>query len=76
MQKIIKIKCKIQTLEDSMGDEISPDDYLTLLKITFDHDKKLAAYFKQVGDKDKFNLVQERLPLIVKEMEDIMKMKK
>ena len=54
MQRIVRIKCKYQTLEESLGDEISPQDYLTLLKVTFDHDKKLAEYFKQIGDKEKF----------------------
>jgi hypothetical protein len=53
MQKIIRIKCKRQSLEDALGTDISPQDYLGLLKITFDHDKKLAEYFKQIGDKDK-----------------------
>ena len=73
MQRIVRIKCKYQTLEESLGDEISPQDYLTLLKVTFDHDKKLAEYFKQIGDKEKFILVNERLPLIFKETEELMK---
>ena len=73
MQKIIRIKCKRQSLEDALGTDISPQDYLGLLKITFDHDKKLAEYFKQIGDKDKFILVNERLPLIFKETEQLMK---
>ena len=73
MQRIVKIKCKYQTLEDSLGEEITPQDYLTLLKVTFDHDKKLADYFKQIGDKEKFALVNERLPLIFKETEELMK---
>ena len=73
MQRIIKIKCKYQQIENALGDEISPQDYSNLLKATFDHDKKLAEYFKQIGDKDKFQLVNERLPLIIKETEELMK---
>jgi len=73
MQRIIRIKVKMQQLEDSFGDEISPQDYLTLLRITFEHDKKLAEYFKQIKDKEKFDLVNERLPLILKEMEELVK---
>ena len=76
LQKIIKIKCKYQELENSLGDEISPKEYLTLLKMTFDHDKKLAEYFKQVGDFKKFELVNERLPLIVNETEELIKQMK
>ena len=56
-----------------MGDDISPQDYLVLLRTTFEHDKKLAEYFKQKADKDKFTLVNERLPLIFKEIEDFVK---
>jgi len=73
MQRITKIKCKYKTLENSMGVDISPQDYLVLLRTTFEHDKKLAEYFKQKGDKDKFTLVNERLPLIFKEIEDFVK---
>ena len=73
MQRIIRINCKIKQLEEALGDGISPQDYSILLKATFDHDKKLAEYFKQTGDKEKFMLVQERLPLIVKELEELMK---
>ena len=73
MQRIIKIKCKIQSLENSLGDDISPQDYSNLLRVTFEHDKKLAEYFKQTGDKEKFILVNERLPLIFKELEELTK---
>ena len=73
MQKIIKIKCKHQSLTDALGDEIGPQDYLTLLKTTFAHDKKLADYFNQIKDTQKSKLVSERLPLIIKETEELMK---
>ena len=71
MQKIIKIKCKINVLNDSLGDSIGPEDYLTLLKNTFAHDKLLAEYFAQQNDEEKGKLVRERLPLIVKETQDL-----
>ena len=73
MQRIIKIKCKKQTLTDALGDEISPQDYLTLLRTTFAHDKKLVDYFNQIKDAEKSKLVSERLPLIIKETEELMK---
>ena len=73
MQKIIKINCKKKALENALGSEISPQEYLALLKSTFDHDKKLSDYFKQIGDKEKFNLVNERLSLIFKETDQLMK---
>ena len=71
MQKIIRIKCKINVLNDSLGDSIGPEDYLTLLKNTFAHDKLLAEYFAQQNDEEKGKLVRERLPLIVKETQDL-----
>ena len=40
MQKIVKMKCKKQNLIDALGDDIGPQDYLTLLKTTLEHDKK------------------------------------
>jgi len=73
MQRIVRIKCKKKTLENSLGDEISPEDYLCLLKTTFDHDKKLATYFTQIKDSNKLQLVNERLPIILKELEELIK---
>ena len=73
MQRITKIKCKKQVLTDSLGDEISPQDYLLLLKTTFAHDIKLANYFIQQKETEKSKLVSERLPLIIKETEELMK---
>ena len=73
MQRIVKMKCKKQSITDSLGDDISPQDYLTLLKTTFAHDKKLVDYFNQEKNIEKSKLVSERLPLIVKETEELMK---
>ena len=73
MQRIVKIKCKIQNLNDALGEDIGPQDYLALLKTTFSHDKKLADYFNQEKDTEKSKLVSERLPLIIKETEELMK---
>ena len=72
-QRIVKMKCKKQSLTDSLGDDISPEDYLLLLKTTFAHDKRLVDYFNQQKDAEKSKLVSERLPLIVKETEELMK---
>lgn len=73
MQRIIRMKCKKQSLTDALGEDISPQDYLTLLRTTFAHDKKLADYFNQNKDSEKSKLVSERLPLIIKETEELMK---
>jgi hypothetical protein len=73
MQRIVRIKCQKNSLNDALGDEIGPNDYLLLLKTTFEHDKKLASYFAQIKDSEKSKLVSERLPLLFKEMEELMK---
>ena len=73
MQRIVRIKCKKNNLNDSFGDDIGPEDYLILLRTTFEHDKKLASYFNQIKDSEKSKLVSERLPLLIKEMEELMK---
>jgi hypothetical protein len=73
MQRIVKIKCKKNQLNDAMGEDIGPEDYLALLRTTFEHDKKLATYFNQQKDSEKSKLVSERLPLLIKEMEELMK---
>ena len=73
MQRIIKIKVKKQNLENSFGSEIGPQDYLALLVNTFNHDKKLATYFTQKKDAKNLQLVNERIPLIFKEIEELNK---
>ena len=73
MQRIVKIKCKKNSLSEALGEEIGPEDYLALLKTTFAHDKKLADYFNQIKDAQKSKLVSERLPLLIKETEELMK---
>ena len=73
MQKIVKMRVKINSLENSLGSDISPKDYEILLKFTLEHDTKLLEYFEQIGDKKKSMLVCERIPLIVKELEELMK---
>ena len=67
------MKCKLQNLNDSLGDDIGPEDYLVLLRTTFARGRKLADYFNQQKDTEKSKLVAERLPLIIKETEELVK---
>ena len=72
LQRIIEMKCKFLNLKNSLvGGDISLQDYLALLKTTFDHDKKLADYFKEQEETEKSQLVIERLPLLIKETENL-----
>ena len=73
MQRIIKMRCKQQSLLNSLGVEINPQDYLILLKTTYAHDQKLVEYFNQTKNYENSKLVSERLPLIIKETEELIK---
>jgi hypothetical protein len=66
-------------MEAQMGDTITIEAYLGLLKYQFQHDQKLLKYFQDKNEVEKAKLVAERIPLIIAEMEeaiDIVKKKK
>ena len=73
MQKIIKMKCKRNNLDESFGSQIGPEDYLQLLRYTYSHDQKVLEYFKNNNDQEKMELVKERLPLIAEEILELLK---
>ena len=72
MQKIIKMRCKRNNLDESLGSQIEPEDYLHLLRYTYSHDQKVLEYFKNNKDQEKMELVNERLPLIAKEIQELL----
>ena len=72
MQKIIKMRCKRNNLDESLGSQIGPEDYLHLLRYTYSHDQKVLEYFKNNKDQEKMELVNERLPLIAKEIQELL----
>ena len=55
MQKIIKMRCKRNNLDESLGSQIGPEDYLHLLRYTYSHDQKVLEYFKNNKDQKKWN---------------------
>lgn len=75
-EKLIKIKCKKNIFEQQMGDAISIDDYIVLMKTQIDKDRKLALYFEQEKMIDKLKLVAERIPIIIKEIEEALEFAK
>ena len=55
MQKIIKMRCKRNNLDESLGSQIGPEDYLHLLRYTYSHYQKVLEYFKNNKDQKKWN---------------------
>ena len=72
MQKIIKMRCKKKNLYESLGSQIGCEDYLNLLRYNYSHDQKLLEYFKNNKEQEKMELVNERLPLITKEIQELL----
>jgi hypothetical protein len=54
-----------------MGDLISPEQYLNILRFQLDHDQKLMKYFEQQKQMEKGKLVAERIPIIISEIEEM-----
>ncbi len=54
-----------------MGDQISPEQYLGLIRYQLDHDQKLMKYFEQQKQLEKGKLVGERLPILISEVEEL-----
>jgi len=69
-EKLIKIKCKKNIFEQQLGDSISIQDYIMLMKTQIDKDRKLALYFEQEKMMDKARMVAERIPITIKELEE------
>lgn len=69
-EKLIKIKCKKNIFEQQLGDSISIQDYIMLMKTQIDKDRKLAIYFEQEKMMDKARMVAERIPITIKELEE------
>ena len=67
--KIIQINLKIIVTKEEFDTDVN--HYLNSLRESYEHDKKLAKYFKNIYDLKKFNIVYERMQLLVKEMDDI-----
>jgi hypothetical protein len=75
-EKLIKIKCKKNIFEPQLGETISIQDYIILMKTQIEKDRKLALYFEQEKMIDKAKIVAERIPIIIKELEEAMEFAK
>ena len=67
--KLMKFRVKKKSIEEACGDgQISPQDYLSKIKETLEHDKRLMMYFKQNNENDKAKIMLNRVKLITNEI--------
>jgi hypothetical protein len=69
-QKLIKTKCKKNILEQQLGDVLPIDGYLQIMANQLKHDRKLAKYFEQEKMIEKGKKVVERMPILMKEIDE------
>lgn len=71
-QELITIRVKKKVLMNQLEEgAISIENYLSIIKKQFEHDKLLHSYFEQQNEKEKSAKVAFRLPLLLKEIDTI-----
>lgn len=68
---MVKLKVKKTKLEESLGNDISPADYLNGIKHQLDHDKALYIHFNTSKQTDKAELVKKRIGIMLKEKKEM-----
>ena len=68
---MVKLKVKKTKLEESLGNDISPTDYLNGIKHQLDHDKALYVHFNTSKQTDKAELVKKRIGIMLKEKKEM-----
>lgn len=75
--KLVSFKCKKNIFENAVGDgSLTAKQVFELLQGQIDKDKLLLEYFNSIGDKDKSNIVNKRLPYLMKDLKDLKDMVK
>ena len=72
-EKINKIIVKINLLQNQLGDQIQPTDYLKVLENQLIHDKSLYQYFIQTKNDNNASLVKPRIEILEKEIQELKK---
>ena len=68
---LVKLKVKKTQLEESLGNDISPSDYLTGIQHQLDHDKALYVHFNTSNQPEKAELVKKRIGIMLKEKKEM-----
>ena len=69
--KKIKLSTYCQFLKKSIGEEISIENYKIVLTNDINRDKKLLEYFYEIKDKEKYEIVLDRLKNEIKEFNEL-----
>jgi hypothetical protein len=69
-EKLVKFKVRKNVLESQLGETLSIESYILIMKKQLDKDRKLVQYFEENKMIEQGKKVAERIPLIVKEMEE------
>jgi hypothetical protein len=69
-EKLLKAKCKKNILEQQLGDSISIENYISIMNNQLKKDQKLVKYFEQEGMMEQGKKVAERIPVLIKEIEE------
>lgn len=69
-EKLLKAKCKKNVLEQQLGDSITIENYISIMSNQLKKDQKLVKYFEQEGMMDQGKKVAERIPVLIKEIEE------
>lgn len=70
-QNKMKVSCKIKMLKDSIeGGTLSLENYVNMIAAQYQRELKLIMYFKQINDLNKVKIIEDRQPLLKKEVEE------
>ncbi len=69
-EKSNRIKVKLQFLKNALGDTITPQGYVNIMKSQLQHDKLLYYYFIQQNENDKANIVKQRIKILSNELNE------
>jgi hypothetical protein len=69
-EKLLKFKCRKNVLEQQLGDGISIDDYIVIMNKQLMKDQKLIKYFEQEKKIEQGKKVAERIPILIKEIQE------
>ena len=71
-ERLMKIRVQLKCLETSMGEGIiTIEAYTGKLNLQLNHDRKLAQYFKDKGDNDKYKVCMERVKMMIDELKEL-----
>lgn len=76
-QKFLQTKVRYNALKEQISENsLTIDNYIVVLNKQIEKDKRLSLYFKQNNDKEKFSVVNDRMIVMIGELESLIKQMK